>query len=79
MFSRIFNGPADAIPSYGVMNALITLNAPNNAWYVSGYAKNLLGGSHQTGQYLTSSSSGLWTGVFYGDPRVVGITVGAKF
>ncbi|HVU19262.1 MAG TPA: TonB-dependent receptor [Rhizomicrobium sp.] len=79
MWGRIFNGPADAIPSYGVMNALITLNAPDNAWYVQGYAKNLLGGSHETGQYLTSSSSGLWTGVFYGDPRVVGITVGARF
>jgi outer membrane receptor protein involved in Fe transport len=79
MWGRIFNGPADAIPSYGVMNALITLNAPDNAWYVQGYAKNLLGGSHVTGQYLTSSSSGLWTGVFYGDPRVVGITVGARF
>ncbi len=79
MFSRIFNGPADVIPSYGVMNALITLNAPDNAWYVQGYAKNLLGGNHITGQYLTSSSSGLWTGVFYGDPRVLGITVGARF
>jgi len=79
MFSRIFNGPADAIPSYGTMNALITLNAPDNAWYVQGYAKNLLGGSHITGQYLTSSSSGLYTGLFYGDPRVVGITVGARF
>jgi outer membrane receptor protein involved in Fe transport len=79
MFGRIFNTNADAIPSYGVMNALITLNAPDNRWYVQGYAKNLLGGNHVTGQYLTSSSSGLWTGVFYGDPRVVGITVGARF
>ncbi len=79
MWGRIFDGPADAIPSYGVMNALITLNAPDNRWYVQGYAKNLLGGSHITGQYLTSSSSGLWTGVFYGDPRIVGITVGARF
>jgi len=79
MWGRIFNGPADAIPAYGVMNALVTLNAPDNAWYVSAYAKNLLGGSHITGQYLTSSSSGLWTGVFYGDPRIVGITVGARW
>jgi outer membrane receptor protein involved in Fe transport len=79
MWGRIFDGPADAIPSYGVMNALITLNAPDNRWYVQGYAKNLLGGNHVTGQYLTSSSSGLFTGEFYGDPRVVGITVGARF
>ena len=79
MFGRIFNGPADQIRSYGVMNALVTLNAPDNQWYVQAYAKNLLGGSHTTGEYLTSSSSGLWTGVFYGDPRIVGFQVGAKF
>jgi outer membrane receptor protein involved in Fe transport len=79
MYGRIFNGPADVIRSYGVMNALVTLNAPDNEWYVQAYAKNLLGGSHVTGSYLTSSSSGLWTGVFYGDPRIVGFTVGAKF
>jgi outer membrane receptor protein involved in Fe transport len=79
MFGRIFNGPADAIKSYGVMNALVTLNAPDNQWYAQVYAKNLLGGSHTTGEYLTSSSSGLWTGVFYGDPRIVGFQVGAHF
>jgi len=79
MWGRIFNGPADSIRSYGVMNALVTLNAPDNEWYVQAYAKNLLGGSHTTGEYLTSSSSGLWTGVFYGDPRIVGFQVGARF
>ena len=79
MFSRIFNGPADRIDAYGVANALITLNAPDNQWYVAGYARNLFGGSHMTGSYLTSSSSGLWTGVFYGEPRTIGITVGARF
>ncbi|HVZ90129.1 MAG TPA: TonB-dependent receptor [Rhizomicrobium sp.] len=79
MWGRIFNGPADRINSYGVMNALFTLNAPDNAWYVQAYARNLLGGSHVTGEYLTSSSSGLWTGMFYGEPRTVGIQVGAKF
>ena len=79
MFSRIFNGPADRIDAYGVANALITLNAPDNVWYVSGYARNLFGGNHTTGSYLTSSSSGLWTGVFYGEPRTIGINVGARF
>ena len=78
-WGRIFNDPADKIKSYGVMNALFTLNAPENAWYVALYGRNLLGGSKVTGQYLTSSSSGLWTGVFYGEPRNVGITIGARF
>jgi hypothetical protein len=79
MFGRIFNGPADQIKSWSVANALVTLNAPDNRWYVAGYVRNLFGGNHVTGQYLTSSSSGLWTGVFYGEPRNVGITVGARF
>ncbi|MBV8977122.1 MAG: TonB-dependent receptor [Alphaproteobacteria bacterium] len=78
-WGRIFNDSADRIKSYSVMNALFTLNAPNNEWYVALYGRNLLGGSKVTGQYLTSSSSGLWTGVFYGEPRNVGITVGARF
>jgi iron complex outermembrane recepter protein len=78
-WGRIFNDPADHIKSYSVMNALFTLNAPDNAWYVSLYGRNLLGGNQVTGQYLTSSSSGLWTGVFYGEPRNVGITIGARF
>ncbi len=78
-WGRIFNDPADRIKSYSVMNALFTLNAPDNQWYVSLYGRNLLGGNQVTGQYLTSSSSGLWTGEFYGEPRNVGITIGARF
>jgi iron complex outermembrane recepter protein len=78
-WGRIFNDPADRIKSYVVANALFTLNAPDNAWYVSLYGRNLLGGNQVTGQYLTSSSSGLWTGEFYGEPRNVGITIGARF
>jgi iron complex outermembrane receptor protein len=78
-WGRIFNDPADRIKSYSVMNALLTLNAPDNQWYVSLYGRNLLGGNQVTGQYLTSSSSGLWTGEFYGEPRNVGITIGARF
>jgi hypothetical protein len=79
MFGRIFNDPADRIKSYNVVNALFTLNAPDNQWYVSLYGRNLLGGNQVTGQYLTSSSSGLYTGVFYGEPRNVGFTIGTRF
>ena len=78
-WGRIFNDPADRMKAYGVANALITLNAPDNVWYVQGFARNLFGANNQTGQYLTSSSSGLWTGVFYGEPRTIGLQVGARF
>ncbi|HEX4295113.1 MAG TPA: TonB-dependent receptor [Rhizomicrobium sp.] len=79
MFGRIFNDSSDAIKSYSIVNALVTLNAPDNAWYVSAYARNLFGGNQVTGEYLTSSSSGLYTGVFYNEPRNVGITIGTHF
>jgi iron complex outermembrane recepter protein len=79
MFGRIFNDTADHINSWGVGSALVTLNAPDNVWYVQGYVKNLFNATNTTGEYLTSSSSGLWTGVFYGDPRTYGIQVGARF
>ncbi len=55
-WGRIFNDPADHMRSYSVANALFTLNAPDNAWYVSAYARNIFGANNQTGQYLTSSS-----------------------
>ena len=79
MFGRIFNTNADKIPSWGVMNMQLTLNAPDETWYVRGYVKNVLNSNNMTGQYLTSPSSGLYTNVFYGDPRTYGIAVGTNF
>lgn len=76
MFGRIFNGPADKIPSWDVMNLQLTLNAPDNLWYVTGFIKNVMDKDNLTGMYLTSPTSGLYTNGFYGDPRTYGITVG---
>ena len=76
MFGRIFNGPADKIPSWDVMNLQLTLNAPDNLWYVTGFIKNVMDKDNLTGEYLTSPTSGLYTNGFYGDPRTYGITVG---
>lgn len=79
MWGRIFNGPADAIDSWDVTNALITLNAPDKQWYVQGYIQNIFDNDNVTGMYLTSSTSGLYTNKFFGDPRTYGIRVGARF
>ena len=79
MFGRIFNKSSDKISSWGVMNAQVTLNAPDQAWYVRGYVKNLLNDNNMTGMYLTSPSSGLYTNAFYGDPRTYGIAIGTNF
>jgi hypothetical protein len=79
MFGRIFNRSSDKIASWGVMNAQLTLNAPDSAWYVRAYVKNALNANNMTGMYVTSPSSGLYTNVFYGDPRTFGIALGTNF
>ena len=79
MWGRIFNDTSDRINSYGNGNVQFTLNSPDNVWYVRAFARNVFNTTNTTGEYLTSSSSGLWTGVFYGDPRIIGVGVGAHF
>jgi iron complex outermembrane recepter protein len=79
MYGRIFNDPSDKIKAWGVGNAQITLNAPDSRWYVTGWIKNFMNKNNYTGEYLTSSTSGLYTNMFLGDPRTYGITAGVHF
>lgn len=79
MFSRIFNDNADRIKAWGVGNAQITLNAPDNFWYASLWVKNVFDSNNVTGEYLASATSGLSTNLFYGDPRTFGITAGIRY
>ena len=79
MWGRIFNDPSDAIKAWEVTNAQITLNAPNNVWYVQGFIKNVFDENNITGEYLTSATSGLYTNAFLGDPRTYGARIGMKF
>jgi len=79
MWGRIFNTAADKIKSGKTTSALITFSAPENAWYVVGYVKNVFDDTNVTGEYLTSSSSGLYTNLFLNDPRTFGVRVGANF
>jgi len=32
-----------------------------------------------TGEYLAAATQGLFTGAFYGDPRLYGVAVSARF
>ncbi len=78
MWGRIFKDGADKIKAATEVNAQLTLNSPDNVWYAQAFVKNLFDKDNITGEYLTSSSSGLWTGTFYSDPRTFGIAVGAR-
>jgi outer membrane receptor protein involved in Fe transport len=79
MWGRIFHTPADLIKSWDVMNAQITLNSPDNVWYAQAFVKNVFDKTYVTGEYLTSSSSGLYTNAFLGDPRTFGVRLGIRY
>ncbi|HEX3666698.1 MAG TPA: TonB-dependent receptor [Rhizomicrobium sp.] len=76
MWGRVWEDPADRISSWDTMSALITLNSPDDRWYVQAFIRNIFNRSNVTGEYLTSSSSGLYTNAFQEDPRTYGIGVG---
>ncbi|MGD0190550.1 MAG: TonB-dependent receptor [Rhizomicrobium sp.] len=79
MWGRVFEDPADKVQGYEITNAQIQLNSPDNVWYVQGYMKNVFNTVAVTGEYLTSSSSGLYTNQFLQDPRMYGVRVGVHF
>ena len=79
MWGRVFETPADRINGYWLLNAQIQLNAPDDFWYAQAFVKNLGDVQAVTGEYLTSSSSGLFTNQFLQDPRTYGIRVGIHF
>jgi outer membrane receptor protein involved in Fe transport len=79
MWGRIFEDGADKIAGFSVTNAQIQLNSPDQQWYVQAFIKNAFNKVYVTGEYLTSSSSGLYTNQFLGDPRMYGVRVGIHF
>jgi outer membrane receptor protein involved in Fe transport len=79
MWGRIFNDPSDRINSWSVANAQITLNSADSVWYIQGFVKNIFNSNNITGEYLTSSSSALYTNAFLEDPRTFGFRLGAHF
>ena len=78
MWGRIFEDGADMIGAETVTNASLQLNSPDGVWYAQAFVKNIFNAVNLTGEYLNSSSSGLFTNAFYGDPRTYGVAVGAK-
>ena len=78
-YASIFNQPIDRLPGYEVVNAQVTINGPDDKWYVRGFVKNLTNNDAVTGQYVTDQSSGLFTNIFTIEPRQYGAAIGFKF
>ncbi|MBS0472818.1 MAG: TonB-dependent receptor plug domain-containing protein [Proteobacteria bacterium] len=80
MQARVMNDPgSDYIGAWDTLNGQIQLNAPDDKWYAKVFATNIFDKHNPTGEYLTDPTSALFTNVFAEDPRVVGISVGAKW
>jgi outer membrane receptor protein involved in Fe transport len=79
MYGRVFNDGADRMPSYGIGNLMLTLNSPSGAWALDAYVRNVADEAGINGHYLAGATSGLYTGVFYTDPRSFGLVFRANF
>ncbi len=78
-FGNIFNGSANRIASYYIMNAQVQINGPKDRYYIRGYIQNIANNNATTGLYVTDQSSGLFTNIFTLEPRRYGIAAGFKF
>lgn len=78
MYSRIYNTQKDAIEAWSNVNAQILIQSVENPWYVRLWAQNLTDEDNITGHYFTDPSSGLFRNDFLTDPRMLGVTFGAK-
>jgi iron complex outermembrane receptor protein len=61
------------------LNLQVQLNAPDARWYAKVYATNVVGTRNIQGVNPQSDTSGLVTEIETEDPRIIGVTVGARW
>ncbi|HEV2653086.1 MAG TPA: TonB-dependent receptor [Rhizomicrobium sp.] len=79
MWGRVFHDESDRIASSYNLDLQVQVNAPDGKWYVQAYMKNVTNNTNETGEYLASPSSGLYTNLFLDDPQTFGVRLGANF
>ena len=78
-YSRLYNVPRDVVEAWDVLNAQIIFQSTDAPWYVRLWGQNLMDDDNITGHYFTAEASGGFRNDFMIDPRMIGITFGAKF
>ena len=73
-FSTTFNRPQDKIDAWDIFNAQVTLTSANEKWTVTAFVQNIEDDDEITGTYTTDPSSGLFTNVFFVEPRLFGVS-----
>lgn len=79
MWGRIYNDAADRISSWSSLNLSLQLNLNDGNEYVRLFCSNCTNSRGLTGMFLADSNAGLYNNVFVQDPRVVGVSAGARF
>lgn len=74
-----FNTIRDKIAAYEIVNAQVTLTAPEERFFARAFVSNLFNSQAITGKYITDPSSGMFTNIYTLDPRTYGISAGFKF
>ena len=78
-YSRLYNVPRDVVEAWDVLNAQIIFQSTDAPWYVRLWGQNLMDDDNITGHYFTAEASGGFRNDFMIDPRMIGVTFGAKF
>lgn len=77
---RIFNDPrTDEVASWDVINLQVTLNGPEERWFVRAFVQNLENDDNVTGAFVTDAATGLFTNIFLAEPRRYGVMAGFNF
>jgi iron complex outermembrane receptor protein len=79
MWTRLYNSTRDSIDSWNVINAQVIFKPTSSDFYARLWVQNLADDNNQTGAYFTDPSSGQFRNDFYMEPRMFGISIGAKF
>ena len=79
MWTRLYNTTRDSIDSWDVINAQVIIKPTNSDFYARLWVQNLADDDNQTGAYFTDPSSGQFRNDFYMEPRMFGVSFGAKF
>ena len=78
-YSSTFNRPQDLQDSWDMINAQVQLNGPEDRWFARAFVQNLGDQDNITGTLAGDPSTGLGTSVFLVEPRLYGLTIGARF
>ena len=78
-YSTTFNRPQDLQDSWDIVHAQVQLNGRDDRWFARAFVRNVGDEDNITGTTEGDPSTGLSTSIFLVEPRLYGLTIGARF